>query len=92
MAAPFNPNNLVRSIDPLLSPADLKRFDPLLPQQEKLVAGFRKTIREILDGSDARPPAAVGPSSLHAPAAAHAHPPPPAPLAPPLPPRRIVRL
>ena len=41
MAAPFNPNNLVRSIDPLLSPADLKRFDPLLPQQEKLVAGFR---------------------------------------------------
>ena len=39
MAAPFNPNNLVRSVDPLLSPADLKRFDPLLPQQEKLVAG-----------------------------------------------------
>ena len=65
MAAPFNPNNLVRSVDPLLSPADLKRFDPLLPQQEKLVAGFRKTIREILDGSDARLLAVVGPCSIH---------------------------
>ena len=65
MAAPFNPNNLVRSVDPLLSPADLKRFDPLLPQQEKLVAGFRKTIRDILDGTDARLLAVVGPCSIH---------------------------
>ena len=65
MASPFNPNNLVRSVDPLLTPGELKKFDPLLPQQEKLVAGFRKTIREILDGSDARLLAVVGPCSIH---------------------------
>lgn len=65
MAAPFNPDRCVRSVDPLLSPAELKRFDPMLPQQEKLVAGFRKTIREILDGSDARLLAVVGPCSIH---------------------------
>ena len=34
MAAPFHPDRCVRSVDPLPSPADLKRFDPLLPQQE----------------------------------------------------------
>ncbi|MBQ3810371.1 MAG: 3-deoxy-7-phosphoheptulonate synthase [Kiritimatiellae bacterium] len=65
MASPFNPNNLVRSVDPLLSPADLKKFDPLLPQQEKLVASFRKTIRDILGGTDARLLAVVGPCSIH---------------------------
>lgn len=65
MAAPFHPDRCVRSVDPLPSPADLKRFDPLLPQQEKLVAGFRNAIRAILDGSDARLLAVVGPCSIH---------------------------
>ena len=65
MAAPFNPEHCVKSVDPLLSPADLKRFDPLLPAQEHLVAGFRQTIRGILDGSDVRLLAVVGPCSIH---------------------------
>ena len=65
MAAPFHPEHCIKSIDPLLSPADLKRFDPLLPAQERLVAGFRQTIREILDGSDVRLLAVVGPCSIH---------------------------
>ena len=65
MSAPFSHERCIRSIDLLPSPAELKRFDPLLPQQEKLVAGFRNTIRAILDGSDARLLAVVGPCSIH---------------------------
>lgn len=67
MSAPINPNNAVRSTDPILSPAELKKFDPLLPQQEKNIFAFRKTIRDILDGSDVRLLAVVGPCSIHDP-------------------------
>lgn len=65
MASPFNPNQCIRSIDEILSPAELKRFDPILPQQEKNILQFRKTIRNILDGTDVRLLAVVGPCSIH---------------------------
>ncbi len=65
MAAPFNPNQCIRSIDEIISPAELRRFDPLLPQQERNINQFRKTIRSILDGTDVRLLAVVGPCSIH---------------------------
>ena len=65
MASPFNPNQCIRSIDEILTPAELKRFDPILPQQEKNILQFRRTIRNILDGTDVRLLAVVGPCSIH---------------------------
>lgn len=65
MAAPFNPNNAIKSTDEIITPAELRRFDPLLPQQEKLVHSFRQNIRDILDGRDVRLLAVVGPCAIH---------------------------
>ena len=55
----------VQTIEPLLSPAELKAMLPLTSRASKTVAMGRRTIRRILSGEDPRLLLVVGPCSIH---------------------------
>jgi 3-deoxy-7-phosphoheptulonate synthase len=64
-------NNLrVQRIEPLASPAELKRELPLPEASAAFVAQTRREIEAVLRGEDPRLLAIVGPCSIHDPAAA----------------------
>lgn len=59
-------NNLnVLAQDVLVTPDDLKRHIPLTDKAERTVVEGRRTIQNILDGSDPRLLVVVGPCSIH---------------------------
>ena len=61
----------VKSIQPLVTPAELKAELPLTETAYQTVLKGRETIRNILDGQDKRLFVVIGPCSIHDPAAAH---------------------
>ena len=61
----------VKSIQPLVTPAELKAELPLTETAYQTVLKGRETIRNILDGEDKRLFVVIGPCSIHDPAAAH---------------------
>ena len=61
----------VQSIQPLVTPAQLKAELPLNEQAYQTVLHGRETVRNILDGSDKRLFVVIGPCSIHDPVAAH---------------------
>lgn len=61
----------IKSIQPLVTPAELKAELPLTESAYQTVLHGRETIRNILDGSDKRIFVVIGPCSIHDPKAAH---------------------
>ena len=61
----------VQSIQPLVTPAELKKELPLTESAYQIVLKGRETIRNILDGSDKRLFVVIGPCSIHDTVAAH---------------------
>lgn len=61
----------IESIQPLVTPAELKTELPLTENAYQTVLRGRETIRNILDGKDKRLFVVIGPCSIHDPAAAH---------------------
>ena len=61
----------VQSIQPLVTPAELKKELPLTEQAYQTVLKGRETIRNILDGKDKRLFVVIGPCSIHDTVAAH---------------------
>ena len=61
----------IRSIDVLITPAELKRELPLSESAYDTVLSGRRVIRDILDGKDHRLFLVVGPCSIHDLKAAH---------------------
>lgn len=61
----------IKSIQPLVTPAELKAELPLTESAYQTVLHGRETIRNILDGSDKRVFVVIGPCSIHDPKAAH---------------------
>ena len=61
----------IKSIQPLVTPAELKSELPLTEDAYQTVLKGRETIRNILDGSDKRVFVVIGPCSIHDPKAAH---------------------
>jgi 3-deoxy-7-phosphoheptulonate synthase len=53
MTLTFNDRRINQTL-PLMTPAELKRTLPLLPQHAEVVAQGRQTIIDILDGKDER--------------------------------------
>ncbi|GFE58085.1 3-deoxy-7-phosphoheptulonate synthase [Geobacter sp. AOG1] len=65
-------NNLnIKSITPIIAPADLRQVFPLSLEASEFVASSRTHIKEILKGKDQRLMVVVGPCSIHDPAGAH---------------------
>ncbi len=61
-----NTNNLhITSINTAITPAELKSEFPITEKGSETVFESRKTINEILSGSDKRMLAIVGPCSIH---------------------------
>ena len=61
----------IESIQPLVTPAELKTELPLTENAYQTVLRGRETIRNILDGKDKRLFVVIGPCSIHDPKAAH---------------------
>lgn len=61
----------IQSIQPLVTPAQLKEELPLSEQAYQTVLKGRDTIRKILDGEDKRLFVVIGPCSINDPKAAH---------------------
>ncbi len=61
----------IKSIHPLVTPAELKSELPLTEDAYQTVLKGRETIRNILDGTDNRVFVVIGPCSIHDPKAAH---------------------
>ena len=61
----------VQSIQPLVTPAELKKELPLTEHAYQTVLKGRETIRNILDGKDKRLFVVIGPCSIHDTVAAH---------------------
>lgn len=61
----------IQSIQPLVTPAQLKAELPLSENAYQSVLNGRETIRKILDGEDKRLFVVIGPCSIHDPKAAH---------------------
>ena len=61
----------VQSIQPLVTPAELKKELPLTEHAYQTVLKGRETIRNILDGTDKRLFVVIGPCSIHDTVAAH---------------------
>ncbi|PVZ88603.1 3-deoxy-7-phosphoheptulonate synthase [Serratia sp. S1B] len=61
----------IQSIQPLVTPAQLKEELPLSEKAYQTVLNGRETIRKILDGEDKRLFVVIGPCSIHDPKAAH---------------------
>ena len=61
----------IGAIELLVTPAELKTELPLSAEAKATVLAGRKTIRNILDGSDPRLFVVIGPCSIHDPKAAH---------------------
>lgn len=61
----------IKSIQTLVTPAELKSELPLSDVASQTVLKGRETIRNILDGSDNRLFVVIGPCSIHDPKAAH---------------------
>ncbi|AOA58435.1 3-deoxy-7-phosphoheptulonate synthase [Acinetobacter larvae] len=61
----------VQSIQPLITPAQLKLELPLNDAAYQCVLHGRETVRNILDGTDKRLFVVIGPCSIHDPVAAH---------------------
>mgnify|MGYP003542832036 CR=1 FL=1 len=61
----------VQSIQPLVTPAELKKELPLTEHAYQTVLKGRETIRNILDGKDNRLFVVIGPCSIHDTVAAH---------------------
>ena len=61
----------ISTIQPLITPAQLKAELPLSDKARDMVLNGRKTIRNILDGKDNRLFVVIGPCSIHDPVAAH---------------------
>ena len=65
-------NNLnIKSITPIIAPADLRQVFPLSPDASAFVADSRASIKNILKGRDPRLMVVVGPCSIHDPVGAH---------------------
>jgi 3-deoxy-7-phosphoheptulonate synthase len=64
-------NNLkVSALKPIIAPGDLKQVFPLSDQAANFVTASRESIKNILQGKDARLMMVVGPCSIHDPKAA----------------------
>ncbi len=61
----------VKSIQPLVTPAELKKELPLTETAYQTVLQGRETVRNILDGNDKRLFVVIGPCSIHDTVAAH---------------------
>ena len=61
----------VQSIQPLVTPAQLKSEVPLTEMAYQTVLRGRDTVRNILDGNDKRVFVVIGPCSIHDTVAAH---------------------
>lgn len=61
----------LNSIQPLITPAQLKTELPLTEQAYQTVLNGRQVVRNILDGNDKRLFVVIGPCSIHDPQAAH---------------------
>ncbi len=61
----------VKSIQPLVTPAELKKELPLTETAYQTVLKGRETVRNILDGKDKRIFIVIGPCSIHDTVAAH---------------------
>jgi 3-deoxy-7-phosphoheptulonate synthase len=61
----------VKSIQPLVTPAELKKEVPLTETAYQTVLKGRETVRNILDGKDKRLFIVIGPCSIHDTVAAH---------------------
>lgn len=61
----------VASVQPLITPAQLKAELPLSEKARTTVLTGRQTVRDILDGKDKRLFVVIGPCSIHDPKAAH---------------------
>ncbi|MHA3047989.1 3-deoxy-7-phosphoheptulonate synthase [Acinetobacter sp. ANC 4641] len=61
----------IQSIQPLVTPAQLKEELPLSDKAYQTVLNGRETIRKILDGEDKRLFVVIGPCSINDPKAAH---------------------
>ena len=61
----------VESIQPLVTPAELKAELPLNNNAYQTVLHGRETVRNILDGTDKRLFVVIGPCSIHDTVAAH---------------------
>ncbi|ENV34395.1 3-deoxy-7-phosphoheptulonate synthase [Acinetobacter gerneri DSM 14967 = CIP 107464 = MTCC 9824] len=72
---PINQNDIddvnVQSIQPLVTPAELKAELPLNEKAYQTVLHGRETVRKILDGQDKRLFVVIGPCSIHDTTAAH---------------------
>ena len=72
---PITPSDIddvnIKSIQPLVTPAELKAELPLTGSAYHTVLKGRETIRNILDGKDKRLFVVIGPCSIHDPVAAH---------------------
>lgn len=65
-------NNLkIKSITPIIAPADLRQVFPLSEEGSEFVSSSRDTIKNILLGTDRRLMVVVGPCSIHDPQGAH---------------------
>jgi len=61
----------IKSIQTLITPAELKADLPLSDAASQTVLQGRATVRNILDGNDKRLFVVIGPCSIHDPKAAH---------------------
>ena len=65
-AAPESTSNLrIRSLDPLVPPARLQAILPLDAAATRTIVAGRHAVERVLDGSDPRLMAVVGPCSIH---------------------------
>ncbi len=65
-------NNLkIKSITPIIAPADLRQVFPLSEESSEFVSSSRAAIKNILQGKDPRLMVVVGPCSIHDPIGAH---------------------
>ncbi len=65
-------NNLkIKSITPIIAPADLRQVFPLSEEASEFVSSSRTAIKNILQGKDSRLMVVVGPCSIHDPIGAH---------------------
>ena len=63
-------NLKIKSITPIIAPADLRQVFPISASGSEFVAASRDQIKNILHGKDPRLMVVVGPCSIHDPKAA----------------------
>jgi len=63
-------NLKIRSITPIIAPADLRQVFPVSEEGSEFVSGSREQIKNIIKGKDPRLMVVVGPCSIHDPKAA----------------------